>query len=136
MVYVREHGMIHPLHHVVLQSSGLEWGYSGAGPGDLALSLLADALDLDDTGALDGELRQAHQAFKRQVVARLPHQGWSISREVVLEWLRRWRHGGELPPDTCEVCGAPKATVRDGSMAWCDSCWMMFGDPSRFDDDP
>lgn len=132
-IYLREHGSIRALHHVVFHSSGFEWGYPGAGPGDLALSLLADALDLDDDVAVNGKLRQSHQVFKRQVVSRLPHRGWSMPRAVVLEWFRRWRDGTDLPPDCCEVCGAPEARVREGSTAWCDQCWEMFGNPDRFD---
>jgi hypothetical protein len=133
LVYVRERGAIRPLRHVIFHSSGLEWGYTGAGPGDLALSLLADALDLSDQDAIAGEPRRAHQAFKRQVVGRLAHQGWSLSRSDVLDWLSRWREHGPLPSDTCEVCGRPGATVRDGETAWCDSCWEVMGGPARQD---
>jgi hypothetical protein len=133
VVYVRERGSIHPLLEVG-PGSGLEWGYSGAGPGKLAISLLADALDLDDADS--GDLREAHQVFKRQVISRLPHQGWSMPRAVVLEWFRRWRDGGELPPEACELCGTPDAKVRDGDMAWCDDCWKTMGGGQFADEAP
>jgi hypothetical protein len=62
-------------------STGLEWGYCGSGPAQLALAMLADA-----TG--DASLAvELHQLWKRQHVARLPRDdGWAISREAVLEW--------------------------------------------------
>lgn len=136
-VYVRDAGRIRPLRQVAtLGASGFEWGYAGAGPGALALSLLADVLGLDDRAAMEGEPYHAHAAFKRQVVSKLPHEGWSMSREAIVNWLKAWRDGGDLPPDACEVCGASPATVRGGDMAWCDRCWKTMGDPARFDDDP
>lgn len=137
VVYVRESGSVRPLRHLVLHSpSGLEWGYTGSGPADLALSLLADAVDLDEGAALEGEPRRAHAAFKRQIVSQLPHHGWTLRREEILEWLQRWRDGGPLPPDACEVCGAPNATVRGRDMAWCDECWNIFGNPALLDEEP
>lgn len=65
-----------PLHHVVYHSpDGFEAGYGGSGPADLALSILADALDERPTAE---ELRHGravclrhHQEYKREVVARL-----------------------------------------------------------------
>jgi len=46
--------------------TGFAWGYSGSGPSQLALALLADALGDDDL-ALD-----FYQRFKDRFVARLP----------------------------------------------------------------
>ena len=137
MVYVREHGSVRPLRHVVYHSpSGIEWGYTGSGPADLALSLLADALELDDEAALEGEPYLAHAAFKRQIVSQLRHHGWTLHRDEVLGWLERWRNGDSLPPDACEVCGASNAVVRGHDMAWCDDCWNTMGDPVMVDDKP
>ncbi|MEW5931999.1 MAG: DUF6166 domain-containing protein [Bacillota bacterium] len=82
-VYVEEAGVLRPLRHVVCHSpSGLEWGYGGSGPADLALSILADALG-DEEAA-----RPLYQAFKREVVATLEHEGWRLPAEQVLEWAR------------------------------------------------
>ncbi|MBI3408191.1 MAG: hypothetical protein HY040_07530 [Planctomycetes bacterium] len=57
--------------------TGYEWGYSGSGPAQLALALLADALG-------DDEKAQRHyQDFKFKVVARLPHDRWELSQEDI-----------------------------------------------------
>lgn len=48
--------------------AGFAWGYSGSGPAQLALALLADMLD-DDALAL-----QHHQMFKFKVIAHLPQE--------------------------------------------------------------
>lgn len=53
--------------------SGFEWGYSGSGPAQLALALLADHFG-DDQPALE-----LHQAFKFQVIASLLHDGWVLT---------------------------------------------------------
>ena len=60
--------------------TGLEWGYGGSGPAQLALAILADAVG--DAGAL------AHsQAYKWDVIAGLPYAGWEIPETDVLDWL-------------------------------------------------
>jgi hypothetical protein len=59
--------------------TGVEWGYGGSGPAQLALALLADALD-DDERAQD-----AYQDFKFRVVGRLPHDRWELSQEQILQ---------------------------------------------------
>ena len=64
--------------------TGFDWGYEGSGPAQLALALLADALN--DTIAL-----QLHQRFKREVVARLPRSAWKTWTIRELE-IRRWYH--------------------------------------------
>lgn len=57
--------------------TGVEWGYEGSGPAQLALTLCFDALgDADE--ALD-----VYQAFKRRVVFQLPHDGWTLTEEQV-----------------------------------------------------
>jgi hypothetical protein len=58
--------------------TGLEWGYQGSGPAQLALALLADA-----TG--DGERAvRHHQRFKRLVTARLQRKSWCMAQTTVL----------------------------------------------------
>jgi hypothetical protein len=57
--------------------TGLEWGYSGSGPAQLALALLAHALG-DDERAV-----RLHQAFKARVVSRLPREGWTLLAQDV-----------------------------------------------------
>lgn len=57
--------------------SGFEWSYSGAGPAQLALAILADCLG-------DGERAvRLHQRFKAAVVANLPDEEWTLSEEQV-----------------------------------------------------
>lgn len=62
--------------------TGLEWGYAGSGPAQLALALLADAVG-DDQVALDN-----YMEFKFRVVAKLPRDGWGMTDEDVLAKLR------------------------------------------------
>ena len=67
--------------HVVRHSpSGPEWGYLGSGPADCARSVL---LALTDEATADAH----YQAFKADVIARLPDDGAVIQRTVALAWL-------------------------------------------------
>jgi len=61
--------------------SGFEWGYSGSGPAQLALALLADHLD-NDQEAVD-----LHQEFKRAIVADLPGRGWALTSQQIQKTL-------------------------------------------------
>jgi hypothetical protein len=64
--------------------TGFCWGYSGSGPAQLALALLADALG-------DDEKAQRHyQDFKFKVVGRLPHDRWELSQEDILQTVARF----------------------------------------------
>lgn len=53
--------------------TGFEWGYGGSGPAQLALAILADHLRDDDRAS------RLHQEFKWTVVAKLPHDGWTLT---------------------------------------------------------
>ena len=58
---------------------GFNWSYSGSGPAQLALALLADALD-------DDEVADAlHQEFKREFVSRW-HDRWQVDRQTLRLW--------------------------------------------------
>jgi hypothetical protein len=58
--------------------TGIEWGYGGSGPAQLALALLADALD-DDALAL-----RLHQQFKRKSITPIPRdREWWMTDEQV-----------------------------------------------------
>ncbi|MBA7567484.1 hypothetical protein ES708_09196 [subsurface metagenome] len=60
---------------------GFQWGYGGSGPAQLALALLLDA-------TMDPEMAQAHyQNFKFFMVASWG-EGWSITRQEILDWLK------------------------------------------------
>lgn len=56
--------------------TGFEWGYSGSGPAQLALALLADHLG-DDERAI-----ALHQDLKRAVVTKLPHSWRLTTRDI------------------------------------------------------
>lgn len=62
--------------------TGFEWGYSGSGPAQLALALLADASG-DDTLA-----SRMHQRFKADFVAKLPRNAaWTLTDGQVRRWI-------------------------------------------------
>jgi hypothetical protein len=142
-VVLLEHGgrPTHQLRHVVRHSpTGLEWGYAGSGPADLARSLLLDALadqskcpacggtgrvvwlpdaadpvpwdpanaehaalDENEGGLVvvdeqlvvercfdcdgDGWRAVPYQDFKFEIVAGLPRNGWTLTRQTVVDWL-------------------------------------------------
>ena len=56
---------------------GFEWGYGGSGPAQLALALLADALNDDDQAVI------LHHEFKWMVVATLPLHSWRLTRQEI-----------------------------------------------------
>lgn len=57
--------------------TGFEWGYSGSGPAQLALAILAEHLG-------DGQRAQrSHQEYKYRVVAGLPREGWRLTSEDI-----------------------------------------------------
>jgi hypothetical protein len=65
--------------------TGFEWGYSGSGPAQLALAILADHIG-DDEAALE-----AYQFFKFNVLASLPESGWTLSSEDIDAGLEKIR---------------------------------------------
>ena len=83
------------LHHVDLHSpDGFEWGYSGSGPADLALSILADFYGEKPTRqklfAGNCKCWGPHQDFKRQFVAPAPKSGFEIRSDEVAAFLSKW----------------------------------------------
>lgn len=71
--------------HVVRHSpTGIEWGYLGSGPSDLALSVLTALSDERAAGAL-------YQRFKQEVVARVPEEGGVLRAAEVRAWVERAR---------------------------------------------
>ena len=57
--------------------TGIEWGYGGSGPAQLALAILADHCG-DDEQALN-----FYQRFKWAVIAELPHREWTLNSEDI-----------------------------------------------------
>lgn len=60
---------------------GYEWGYGGSGPAQLALALLADALQRDRLA------EWWYQDYKRAVVCGLPREGWDLTQESICRWV-------------------------------------------------
>jgi hypothetical protein len=60
-----------------------DWGYAGKGPEDLALALLADALEGGDDPYVDMLWRR----FLDETVSRLPSEGWQIKQRDVVAWV-------------------------------------------------
>jgi hypothetical protein len=76
-------GPTHELVHVVRHSpTGVEFGYGGSGPADLARSILTDAVGPEIAD-------QHYQDFKWDFVARLVYQGGVISISQIHEWLKQ-----------------------------------------------
>lgn len=83
-VYVEEDGQRYPLNPRLdirnHSPSGFEWGYSGSGPAQLALAILADHYG----PGVEKEIN--YQQFKDDVIALLPRDGnfilttWDIER--------------------------------------------------------
>ena len=62
--------------------TGIEWGYGGSGPADLALSVLLVLADERAANAL-------YQRFKAEVVARVPERGGVLRAADVRAWVER-----------------------------------------------
>lgn len=62
--------------------TGIEWGYGGSGPADLALSVLLALVGERAAGAL-------YQRFKDEVVARVPETGGILRAADVRAWVER-----------------------------------------------
>jgi hypothetical protein len=65
---------------------GFEWGYGGSGPSDFALNILS--IFIGEEAARAGGL---YQSFKFNFVAVLPHEGGTIKREDILNWIEEKR---------------------------------------------
>ena len=81
-----DRGKVVPLrlrHDVRAHADGFEWGYAGGGPAQLALAILSDAVGTE-------KALPCYQRFKFQVIAKLPSDGWELSRDDVLGWYRRY----------------------------------------------
>src|SRR5690606_35743395 len=72
-----------PLRHIVRHSpTGMEWGYGGSGPSDLARSILADFAGIKVADMF-------YQEFKWDFIAKQPEKGFQISGQEILDWLKR-----------------------------------------------
>lgn len=64
--------------------TGFEWGYSGSGPAQLALAILADTIGPQAA-------QDCYQRFKFEVVAGLAADRWELTRDAVLAWYLAFR---------------------------------------------
>lgn len=60
--------------------TGLEWGYAGSGPAELARQLLWDLTGEEPVPAL-------YQAFKARFVEHFPRGAWIMSEDMIRAWL-------------------------------------------------
>jgi hypothetical protein len=76
---------------------GIEWGYPGSGPADLALSILADYFEetpeqvlgaLRSLWARRSKAASLHQRFKVEFLAHEQRDEWQIRADVIEVWLR------------------------------------------------
>lgn len=66
--------------------TGLEWGYAGSGPAQLALALAADVLGDDDRA------QEIYQQLKFRLVGRLPHEEWVLTENHVRSAIESIEH--------------------------------------------
>lgn len=59
--------------------TGFEWGFAGSGPAQLALALVADACGRRLA------ISSIYQKVKFRLVAHLPHDGWTLSEQQVVD---------------------------------------------------
>lgn len=71
--------------------TGFEAGYGGSGPAQLALAITADVLG-------DHDAQDVYQEYKREVIANLPREGFSITAASVEEWAKS-QEGVQEPGD-------------------------------------
>ena len=64
---------------------GFEWGYTGSGPAQLAVAILAHAIGDDELAV------RLYQQYKFQVIARLREESWSLDQQAVLDWVQEHR---------------------------------------------
>jgi hypothetical protein len=95
--------------------TGLEWGYGGSGPAQLALALLADAVAFDH-----------YQDFKADVVAALDGDEWAIDVATVENYLDPAQIEDSTP--TTEISGPHDEVINDeptGETFYrCEGCGM------------
>ena len=61
--------------------SGFSWAFSGSGPAQLSIAILADAYG-------DEFACEHYQRFKCEVVSELPEEGWTLTKQDLDTWRR------------------------------------------------
>lgn len=86
-------GVRRVVHH---SPSGIEWGYGGSGPADLALSIMSHCLPVGVDAIPKVRLYrdwcsdsawQLHQAFKRSWIAGIPKKGATFDGRLIDAWI-------------------------------------------------
>lgn len=67
--------------------TGMEFGYGGSGPSDLAFNICTQYANSNVEGFMDS-VRQVYQDFKWEFIAKMPWEGGTISGAAIREWLR------------------------------------------------
>lgn len=76
---------------------GIEWGYAGSGPADLAINILHHFIVVPESmltvmmwdGSFISNLTERlHQRFKRDVISRVPESGCSFPEAYLRGWIR------------------------------------------------
>ncbi len=70
--------------------TGFEWGYGGAGPHDLALSILGEVCGTSYAEKLRGR-------FVDEVISRLPHEGFELEAAEVERWAKATFTASDVP---------------------------------------
>lgn len=63
--------------------TGLEWGYGGSGPSQLAWCILREC------GLTQPQAAKLYMQFKAEVIAKLPHDGFTLTTNEVMNWVRK-----------------------------------------------
>lgn len=103
--------------HVVKchSTSGMDWGYPGSGPADLALNVLHILLPRngDHMDRIYGEVvvsndaARLHQLFKWTFITPMPESGGILRIETIRAWLGKQVGDPERPPPYPEFCKQP-----------------------------
>jgi len=90
--------------YIIADASGhLNWGYTGGGAANLALSILADYFgETPLSGEARRDIPQAwkyHYNFKMDFVAWFEHKEWEIWSGAITAWLKEQKEGGDPAPE-------------------------------------
>lgn len=101
-------------HRVIHSPTGMSWGYKGSGPSDLAASIMANYLGLrgsDPSSTL-------YHDFAHDFVSQFNQDGWwSITSDVIEEWIKGWRQRNPNTPTSVKRNGPPKRVARKEAVS-------------------
>lgn len=63
--------------------TGLEWGYCGSGPSQLAWCILREC------GLTQPQASKLYMQFKSDVIANLPRNGFTMTKQLVMDWIEK-----------------------------------------------